>query len=61
MEWTDRNCRLCAIFISLGVCMHYAFHLEQINSTVLGQVHYSGQDGNAAGIRDETSETDHSR
>ena len=41
--------------------MHYAFHLEQINSTVLGQVHYGGQDGNAAGIRDETSEIDHSR
>ena len=39
--------------------MHYAFHLEQINSTVL--VHYGGQDGNAAGIRDETSEIDHSR
>ena len=45
--------------------MHYAFHLGQIISTVLGQVHYGGQDGNAAmnaaRIRDETSETDHSR
>ena len=38
-----------------------AFHLGQIISTVLGQVHYGGQDGNAAQIRDETSETDHSR
>ena len=36
--------------------MHYAFHLGQIISTVLGQVHYGGQDGNAARIRDKTSE-----
>ena len=64
MEWTDRNCRLGAIFISLGPVYEYvcnAFHLGQIISTVLGQVHYGGQDGNAARIRDETSETDHSR
>ena len=26
----------------------YAFHLEQIISTVLGQVDYGGQNGNAA-------------
>ena len=41
----------------------YAFHLEQIISTVLGQVDHGGQDGNAAQtrIRDETSETDHTQ
>ena len=41
----------------------YAFHLEQIISNVLGQVDHGGQDGNAAltGIRDETSETDHTK
>ena len=57
MEWTDWNCRLGAIFISLGpvyeyVC-NYALHLGQI---ILGQVRYGGQDSNAARIRDETSE-----
>ncbi len=38
----------------------YAFHLGQI---VLGQVDHDGQHGNAARtpIRDETSETDHTR
>ena len=37
----------------------YAFHLEQIISTVLGQVDHGGQDGNAARtrIRDETDHT----
>ena len=41
----------------------YAFHLGQIISTVLGQVDHGGQDGNPARprIRDETSETDHTR
>ena len=39
----------------------YAFHLGQIISTVLGQVDHGGQDGNAARIRDETSETDHTQ
>ena len=39
----------------------YAFHLGQIISTVLGQVDHGGQDGNAARIRDETSETDHTK
>ena len=38
----------------------YAFHLEQIISTVLGEVDHGGQGGNAARtqIREETSETD---
>ena len=41
----------------------YAFHLGQIISTVLGQVDYDGQHGNAARapIRGETSETDHTQ
>ncbi len=41
----------------------YLFHLGQIISTVLGQVDYDGQHGNAARtpIRDETSETDHNQ
>ena len=38
----------------------YAFHLGQIISTVLGQVDHGGQD-NAARIRDETSETNHTQ
>ncbi len=41
----------------------YAFHLGQIISTVLGQVHHDGQHGNAARtpIRGETSKTDHAQ
>jgi hypothetical protein len=41
----------------------YAFHLEQIISTVLGQVDHDGQHSNAARtpIRGETSETDHTQ
>ena len=41
----------------------YAFHLEQIISTVFGQVDHDDQHGNAArtAIRDETSETDHTQ
>jgi hypothetical protein len=41
----------------------YAFHLEQIISTVLGQVDHDGQHGNAARtpIRGEMSETDHTK
>ena len=39
----------------------YGFHLGQIISTVLGQDDYGGQDGNAARIRDETSETNHTQ
>ena len=39
----------------------YAFHLGMIISTVLGQVDHGGQDGNAARIRDETSETGHTQ
>ena len=38
----------------------YAFHLGQIISTVLGQVDHGGQD-NAARIRNETSETNHTQ
>ena len=40
-----------------------AFHLGQIISTVLGQVHHSGRHGNAARtpIRGESSETDHTQ
>ena len=41
----------------------YAFHLEQIISTVLGQVDHDGRHGNAARtpIRGETSETEHTQ
>ena len=41
----------------------YAFHLGQIFSTVLGQVNYDGQHGNAARttIWGETSETGHTQ
>ena len=41
----------------------YAFHLEQIISTVLGQVDHGSQGGNAARtrIQDETPETDHTQ
>ena len=37
--------------------------IGQINSTVLGQIDYGSQDGNAAQtrIRDERSETDHTQ
>ena len=38
----------------------YAFHLGQIITTVLGQVDHGGQD-NAARIRGETSETNHTQ
>ena len=39
----------------------YAFHLGQIISTILGQVDHGGQDGNAARIRDKTSETNYTQ
>ena len=41
----------------------HAFHLEQIISTVLGQVDHDGRHGNAARtpIRGETSESDHTQ
>ena len=41
----------------------YACHLGQIISVVFGQVHYGDQHGTAVQtrIRDETSETDHTR
>jgi hypothetical protein len=41
----------------------YAFHLGQIISTVLGQVHHDGRHGNAVrkSTWGETSETDHTQ
>ena len=54
---------LIVYLIVLPVYEFVCISLGQIISTVLGQVDHGGQDGNATQtrIRDETSETDHTK